>query len=403
MRGRRAYIRVTRRIVQAGFVAFTVLICVKLYSFIFQFDPASGYSGPYIERPTGVDAFLPIGGFMELKYFIFTLGNIEPSHPAALVFFVAIAVSAMFVKKGFCGWICPVGTLSEYVSIIGATLFGGNKTMPRKADLGLMSIKYLLMLAFVFLILVMPASYMVLFFMQEEYKLMDGRMLLFFMDASNVTLIVLGSLFVLTLFYTSFWCRYLCPYGALLGFLSYLSPFKVRRVDDKCTHCKACTKNCPMQVGVEQQEVVTSAECFGCMSCVSHCPEEGALDMTFKPRKTIYVLKRPLMYTVVLFAVFYGFVGAGMALGVYKSRLPVDEYKKAVPFILEKRKGAQPSSQSSSSVSSGSERAQPSSQSSLSGSSGSSSSRALPSSSPLIIPAISPSSESRSSASSGIS
>ena len=340
MKGGRAYIRVTRRIVQSGFVALTVLICVKLYAFIFQFDPSAGYSGPYMERPTGVDAFLPIGGFMELKYFIFTLGNIEPSHPAAMVFFLAIAVSSMFVKKGFCGWICPVGTLSEYTSMLGKKLIGSNRKMPRKADLGLMSIKYILMLAFVFLILVMPVSYMVLFFMQEEFKLMDGRMLLFFMDASNLTLIVLGSLFVLTMFFKSFWCRYLCPYGALLGFLSYLSPFKVRRYEDKCTHCKACTKNCPMQIEVEKEEAVTSAECFGCMSCVSHCPEEGALEMTFKPRKTVHVLKRPLMYAVVLFAVFYGIVAAGMALGVYKSRLPLDEYKHAVPFILEKRASA---------------------------------------------------------------
>lgn len=340
MKGRRAYIRVTRRIVQTGFLLLTVLICVKLYAFIFQFDPAAGYSGPYLERPTGVDAFLPIGGFMALKYSVVTLGNIEPSHPAAMVFFLAIAISAMFVKKGFCGWICPVGVISEYTSVLGGKLFGGNKIMPRKADLGLMSIKYLLMLAFVFLIIVMPASYMVLFFMQEEYKLMDGRMLLFFMDASKVTITVLVSLFGLTLLYKSFWCRYLCPYGALLGILSYLSPLKVRREEDKCIHCSACTRNCPMQIDVEQEEAVTSAECFGCMSCVSHCPEDGALEMTFKPRKTVHVLKRPLIYAVVLFAVFYGIVAAGMALGVYKSRLPLEEYRQAVPFILEKRAGA---------------------------------------------------------------
>jgi len=340
MKGRRPYIRVTRRIVQAGFLALTALICVKLYNFIFQFDPASGYSGPYIERPTGVDAFLPIGGLMELKYSMFTFGNIEPSHPAAMVFFLAIALSSMFVKKGFCGWICPVGTVSEYTSMLGEKLFGRNRTMPLKADVGLMSIKYLLMLAFLFLILVMPTSYMVLFFMQEEYKLMDGRMLLFFMDASTVTLIVLSSLFALTLFFRSFWCRYLCPYGAILGVLSYLSPFKVRRDEEKCIHCKSCTKICPMQVEVEKQKAVTSAECFGCMSCVSRCPKKGALDMTFKPSKTVHVLRRPLVYTVVLFAVFYGVVMAGMALGVYKSRLPVEEYRKAVPFILEKRGGA---------------------------------------------------------------
>jgi ferredoxin len=319
MEGGRAYIRVTRRIVQAGFVALTVLMCVKLYAFIFQFDPYAGYSGPFIARPTGVDAI------------------VEPSHPAAMLFFMAIAVSSMFVKKGFCGWICPVGTLSEYTSMLGAKLFRRNRKMPRKADLGLMSVKYLLFLAFLIPIMAIPASWLTLYFIGEGAKMRDGMMLLFFMDASNLTLIVLGSLFALTLFFKSFWCRYLCPYGALLGFLSYLSPFKVRRYEDRCVHCGACTRNCPMQVDVEKEEVVTSAECFGCLSCVSHCPGEGALDMTFKPGKTVHVLRRPLVYAVVLFAVFYGIVAAGMAMGVYKSRLPVDEYKHAVPFILDKR------------------------------------------------------------------
>ena len=353
MKGSRPYIRVTRRLVQAGFVLLTVLICIKLYAFVFQFavtdlapDLAPVGPAPLAERPTGVDAFLPIGGFMALKYFVFT-GIVEPSHPAAMVFFLAIAVSSMFVKKGFCGWICPVGTLSEYASMLGSKLAKGNKKMPRKADLALMSIKYLLMVAFVFLIVVMPTSYMLLFFMQDEYKLMDGRMLLFFMDASRVTITVLLSLFGLTLLFKSFWCRYLCPYGALLGFLSYLSPFKVRRDEDKCTHCKACTRNCPMQIEVEKKEVVMSAECFGCMSCVSHCPEEGALEMTFKPSKKVHVLKRPLVFTAVLFTVFYGIVAISMALGAYKSRLPVDEYKRAVPYIIENRRGAAPTVPSS--------------------------------------------------------
>ena len=55
MKERRAYIRVTRRLVQAGFLLLTVLICIKLYAFVFQYDLASGYSGPPVERPTGVD------------------------------------------------------------------------------------------------------------------------------------------------------------------------------------------------------------------------------------------------------------------------------------------------------------------------------------------------------------
>lgn len=352
MKGRRPYIRVARRIIQAAFLLLTVMICIELYAFIFQFDPSAPEPAEYIARPTGVDAFLPIGGFMSLKYFVFT-GILEPSHPAAMVFFLAIAVSALFVKKGFCGWICPVGTISEYTWMLGEKLLGRNRTLPRKADLGLMSIKYILMGAFVFLILAMPPSFMVLFFMQDEFKVMDGRMLLFFMDASMTTLIVLSSLFVLSLVFKNFWCRYLCPYGALLGPLSWLSPFKVRRDEDKCIDCKACTRHCPSLIQVHTQQAVTSAECMGCMSCVSHCPKEGALEMTFKPGKEVHVLKRPLVFAVALLGVFYLVVGAGVALNAYKSRLPIEEYMKAVPTIIEKRRGNQPSSSQPPASSSG--------------------------------------------------
>ena len=64
--------------------------------------------------------------------------------------------------------------------------------------------------------------------------------------------------------------------------------------------------------------------------------------MTFKPSKKVHVLKQPLVYAVALFAVFYLVVGAAVALDAYKSRLPIDEYKVAVPYILDKRPSNQP-------------------------------------------------------------
>ena len=49
---------------------------------------------------------------MAFKYFILT-GIVEPVHPAAFILFVAILGVSLIVKKGFCGWICPIGTLSQ--------------------------------------------------------------------------------------------------------------------------------------------------------------------------------------------------------------------------------------------------------------------------------------------------
>lgn len=326
MSGERAYIRRLRYAVQLAFLLFTVFIGYRFYQFVLHFEvPGS----PYVPRPDSVDGFLPIGGLMSLKYFLFT-GIIEPVHPAAFILFVsAIAVSAL-AKKGFCGWICPVGTLSEYVWKAGRKVMRRNLTIEKHVDMALRSLKYILLVIFFFLIVVaMTPSMIVLFIIADYYKVVDVRMLKFFTEMSGVTLGVLTALVALSFLYKNFWCRYLCPYGALLGMFSWLSPFKVRRNDDRCTHCLSCTRNCPALIEVEQKEVVRSPECFGCLTCVSRCPSEGALDVYLNSKRKL----RPYLYPLLMLAVFYLVIGLGMATGNWRSKLPYEEYQRIIPML----------------------------------------------------------------------
>lgn len=329
MTGQRAYIRYLRYAVQLAFLLFTVFIGYRFHQFVLHFEvPGS----PYVPRPTSVDGFLPIGGLMSLKYFVFT-GIVEPIHPAAFVLFVAaIAVSAV-AKKGFCGWICPVGTVSEYAWKTGRRVMGRNLTVQKHVDMALRSLKYILLGIFVFLIVIaMTPTMILLFIIADYYKVVDVRMLKFFTDMSSVTLVVLVGLVGLSFLYKNFWCRYLCPYGALLGVMSWLSPFKVRRNDNKCTHCMSCTRNCPALIKVEEKEVVTSPECFGCLTCVSRCPSEGALDVYLSPKRKPLALK-PHLYVLLMLAVFYLVIGLGMATGNWHSKLPYEEYKRVIPML----------------------------------------------------------------------
>lgn len=71
-----------------------------------------------------------------MKYFFFT-GIVEPVHPAGFVLFTAICGVSLALKKGFCGWICPIGTLSKYVWMAGEKIFGrnsGRKDRPTSAS-----------------------------------------------------------------------------------------------------------------------------------------------------------------------------------------------------------------------------------------------------------------------------
>jgi polyferredoxin len=329
MSGQRAYIRYFRYAVQLGFLIFTVFIGYRFHQFVLHFEVPGR---PYVPRPDSVDAFLPIGGLMSLKYFVFT-GIVEPIHPAALVLFVsAIAVSAL-AKKGFCGWICPVGTVSEYVWKAGRKAMGRNLTMERHVDIALRSLKYILLGAFIFLIVItMTPTMILLFIIADYYKVVDVRMLKFFTEMSGVTSVVLAALLALSFLYKNFWCRYLCPYGALLGILSWLSPLKVRRNEDRCTHCHSCTRNCPALIKVEEEEVVRSPECFGCLTCVSRCPSEGALDVCMNSKKSPRAL-RPYLYPLLMLGVFYLVIGLGMATGNWRSKLPYEEYQRVIPKL----------------------------------------------------------------------
>ena len=92
-------------------------------------------------------------------------------------------------------------------------------------------------------------------------------------DTVYFLLALFGALFFLERVRPRFWCRYLCPTGALFGLLS-LRPLWRRRVH-KCVHCGRCVRNCP--TGAIPLEAVTTAhtECITCRTCVEVCPVRG--------------------------------------------------------------------------------------------------------------------------------
>ncbi len=179
-------------------------------------------------RPAGAEGWLPIAGLMNTKYLLLT-GHVPEVHPAAMVLFIAFLIMSILLKKAFCSWLCPVGTLSENLWKLGRRVFGRNLHPPKWLDMPLRGLKYLLLGFFVFLIGAMSAE-AIHDFMSTPYGLVaDVKMLNFFRDIGQTAAIVIGLLVLLSMLIQNFWCRYLCPYGALLGITSLLSPVKIRR------------------------------------------------------------------------------------------------------------------------------------------------------------------------------
>ena len=112
---------------------------------------------PAFAKPLSPEGFLPIGSLMSLKLWL-TTGSWDPWHPAGMVILGAALVVSLALRKSFCGWICPVGSLSEALWRGGRRLFGRTFALPRWPDLPLRSLKYLLLAFFLRIILVRMAA-----------------------------------------------------------------------------------------------------------------------------------------------------------------------------------------------------------------------------------------------------
>ncbi|MBW2132242.1 MAG: 4Fe-4S binding protein [Deltaproteobacteria bacterium] len=309
-----------RKAVQIGFLITTLWIGFEFVRFVDALESGTAVS---VSRPPGVEAFLPISSLISIKHWILT-GGINSVHPAGLVIFLMVLSTALLLKKGFCSWICPFGLLSEQLAKIHRTVFGRNIRLPAWLDMPLRSLKYLLLLFFFWAILVRMDTRALEIFIYSPYnRVADIKMLKFFTDISTFSLGVLILLFLLSLLFRNFWCRYLCPYGALLGIVSVFSVTRIRREASTCTDCRKCAKVCPSDISVHRLRSVGSDECHACMQCVDACPLPGTL--TFSP-VGLPVGVKPWLYAAMLILLFAGGSTIAKSAGIWKNGIRLEEY-----------------------------------------------------------------------------
>jgi polyferredoxin len=325
-----------RRTVQVAFLALNAWLAIQFLLWARYFE-SSGQTR-YFERPAGVDGWLPIAALMNLKYFVVT-HHVPAIHPAAMALAAIFLLSSLLLKKTFCSWLCPVGTVSEYLWKLGRRFMGRTLTVPRWLDISLRSLKYILMAFFLFIVISMSTEALNDFLVAPFGIIADVKMLNFFREIGVTGLAVLGSLVLLSIFIQNFWCRFLCPYGALMGLISTLSPVRIRRDTQTCIDCGKCNKACPASLPVDRLVQIRSAECTSCMECVAVCPAENALLFALPPRKHADTTAtrwrnralEPRMVAAVLALVFFGLIGVARATGHWQTNIPRDVYMQLVP------------------------------------------------------------------------
>jgi polyferredoxin len=329
----RDYSQILRRTFQIKFLLLNLWIGGAFYFWARSIEMGRHVM---VSRPAGVDGWLPIAGLMNLKYWIAS-GQLPRVHPAAMFLLITFLAMAFLFRKAFCSWLCPVGTLSEYLWRLGRFLLGRNFTLPRPVDLCLRSLKYLLLAFFAWAVVSMTADSVELFMLSPYGAIADVRMLNFFRYLSETAAVVLGILVLASFVVKNFWCRYLCPYGALLGLTSLLSPLRIRRAESACIDCAKCTKACPSSLPVDKLVTIKSAECTGCLECVAVCPAEGALDLSF-PKWTRQPKRNRVpawAMAVGIAALFLGIVGVAKVSGHWNGDVPDYVYRQLVPHAAE--------------------------------------------------------------------
>ncbi len=309
---------IARKAVQIAFSILVITIGIQFYLFVFQAEKGIL---PGIDRPPGVEAFLPISALVSLKHLVFT-GTINRVHPSGLVIFLIVCSTALLAKKGFCSWVCPFGLLSEFLARIHRRIFSNGLTLPVWSDMPLRSLKYLLAGFFIYQIFFKMSRSSIEQFIHSPYnRFADIKMLTFFTQISQTTVIVLSALFVLSILIRHFWCRYLCPYGAILGIIGLFSAGRITRNPSHCTTCGKCEKNCPSHIPIRQKTQIHSTECTACLSCVKACPENQAIGFSF-----FRIPTGPVGLALVIVCLFAAGIATAKITGNWQNDIPKKAY-----------------------------------------------------------------------------
>ncbi len=221
-----------------------------------------------------------IQGFF-LAFTVFFLVKFVPNRSFMLITLALIIFITVVFRTGFCGWICPLGTIFDFVRGLGKGIgrlpfvkpinkkykkwVKNNRGILDKID------KYARYFKYVFFLWILQAAFLDLATIKngDEHGLIT---VLYFV----IAVLVVG------LFVDRSWCKYACPLGAAIGLFGKLSPTRVSRDEDLCISCSICSRACPMNIDVANKKYVKDLDCNTCVKCVDVCPVDGALDLRIK-------------------------------------------------------------------------------------------------------------------------
>ena len=268
------------------------------------------------------EAYCPFGGIQALGSYLLNEALSCTMTSAQIVMGILIMLAVFVFSKLFCAYICPVGTVSEWLFKLGDKL-NVNFTIKGIADKVLRSLKYLLL--FITIYFTFQSNELFCKKFDPYYAVATGFSadVVVLYASIAIVLVILGSVFV-----RLFWCKYICPLGAVSNIFKYTGFFlivlagyiillkvglhlhyawplaiaciggyiieltgfatktfpllKITRNEDRCINCQLCSLKCPQAIDVANLKIVREADCNLCVECISVCPVKDTLQINRK-------------------------------------------------------------------------------------------------------------------------
>ncbi len=192
---------------------------------------------------------------------------------AQLIIVITVFLITALWGRFFCSFLCSFGMMQELAAYLSQKTILGRFKVPAQLDRVLKCLKYFILAFFV------VGSWILALPVDASFRpwgvfgmLVSGNISAVSAAVPTVGFCLLLAILVGSLFIERFFCRYLCPLGALFALAAGRGFFKIRRSGASCTECGLCTRECAMGVNILEKDAVASGECIGCMQCLTVCP-----------------------------------------------------------------------------------------------------------------------------------
>lgn len=222
----------------------------------------------------------PICGVTSIYSFITSssLWVVKLKSTLGIVLGIVIILSVLFGPV-ICGFFCPLGAIQDITARIGKKIFKNkyNTFVSEKLNSKLKYLRYVSLIATIALTSI-SGGVMIL----EKINPYHAYLSIFNRRFSTIGFIVLGFVICASFIIHRPWCRFLCPYGALLGLSNKIKVLRIFRKKQTCIGCTKCSRSCPMRIQIHKTEEVRDISCISCMECVDDkvCPKEKTIKCT---------------------------------------------------------------------------------------------------------------------------